>query len=289
MNKPLPAACSWQSLFSWARGVLEQVGVPSAQVDIAELAEYCGWKRTEGITHELLAQDIAQKFISCVREREQRVPLQHITGTMYFRFLTLHSEPGCFIVRPETEMVAQAAINELRQLAYPALVADLCAGSGAIGLSLATEIPGTRVYAVEKSPEAFTVLEKNNAAYGNCLTPVLADAREALSELAGQLTMVVSNPPYVPPLSGVDDELSPEVCADPPMALWGGGDDGCDFPRSIIDRAKILLGPGGVLIMEHDPRQSTQLREYACACGFGDVSTGKDLTGRERFLLARLS
>ncbi|MFT0847490.1 peptide chain release factor N(5)-glutamine methyltransferase [Actinomycetaceae bacterium L2_0104] len=283
----------WNSLIASASSRLAEQGVASPRADAREIAEVVGGGRIASLP----APDSEQRarFESMVRRRAERVPLQHVTGRMYFRFLELASRPGCFIVRPETELVAEEAIAELRalladsgdapsarpQTARPVAV-DLCTGSGAIALALATEVPGARVIGVELSDEAFSLARENNARYGDVVELVRGDARTALGELEGKVDVVVANPPYVPPTV----QVSPEVDADPDLALWGGGTDGTEFPLALIARAVDLLAPGGILVMEHAENQAEKLVAAALAAGFADAHTGYDFTGRPRWLRA---
>lgn len=186
--------------------------------------------------------------------------------------------------------------NEDGRSAAPAhpRIADLCAGSGAVGLSVLTECPGTEVYAVELSDDALKWAHKN--ADKICRTDPSAKNRYHLirgdatdSEIAdilgaGRFDAVLSNPPYVP-LSRIPQQ--PEVREyDPDIALYGGLADGLDIPQKIIISSSRLLRPGGLLVMEHDISQAAALRSFASRHGFSDARTCPDLTGRDRFLAA---
>ncbi|MBR5950243.1 MAG: peptide chain release factor N(5)-glutamine methyltransferase, partial [Actinomycetaceae bacterium] len=234
---------------------------------------------------DALSQELIEQFVGYIDRRCKREPLQHITGTMNFRFLELDAASGTFIVRPETEWLVDDVIVEARRVGEGVRVVDLCTGSGAIALSLATEIPTSEVWAVELSDAAFACATRNNERYGNRVSLVRDDALNCLPSRAGYFDVVVSNPPYVP----ANSEISPEVAYDPSMALWGGENDGLDVPYGIIDRGAYLLREGGLLVMEHDSSQSAVLREKARAVGFDDVATKCDATGRERWLWARKS
>ncbi len=277
----------WNELIAGATAALRAAGLDSPEADARELAEVAGGARL----HLLLSSgaptlEQRARFDSMVAERATRVPLQHVTGVMYFRYLELVSRPGCFIVRPETELVAEEAITALRaSLSRPPLAVDLCTGSGAIALALATEVPEARVVAVELSDSAIEVARENNARYGAVVDLVQGDARTELSNLAGQVDVVVTNPPYVPPTH----DVSVEALSDPALALWGGGADGTDLPRALIARAAELLRPGGTLVMEHAEEQAEALVSAAGAAGFTQAHTGYDYTGRPRWLWARLA
>lgn len=228
-----------------------------------------------------------------IGRRAQREPLQYILGHCSFRMLDLLVGPGVFIPRVETEIVVQAGLDSLQcqGLRHPCLV-DLCAGSGAVGLALATEVESAEVWAVENSAGAFPWTEKNAKrqsdsirARGSDYHLLFGDAtsREVLSELDGRVDLVISNPPYVP-MNRVPEQ--PEVKWDPDEALYGGSPDGCRVPAGIIRRSVNLLNSHGILIMEHDCEQGRAMRELARDAGFVHACTGSDLTGRDRFLLA---
>ncbi|AKV56126.1 hypothetical protein AB656_04220 [Bifidobacterium actinocoloniiforme DSM 22766] len=232
-------------------------------------------------------------FRDFVIRRAGREPLQYIVGHAPFRFLDLAVGPGVFIPRPETETVVQAGLDWLagEGIERP-LVVDLCAGSGAIGLAVATEVPGAQVWAVEVSEEAAAWARRNADRYrqaiannGSSYQLVLADATaaETLADLNGRVDLVISNPPYIPER---EIPAQPEVTRyDPPQALYGASPDGTAIPGRIIARAADLLRPAGCLVMEHDPSQSAVLRGVASAAGFTQVRTDSDMTGKDRCLL----
>ena len=172
-------------------------------------------------------------------------------------------------------------------------VVDLCAGSGAIGLSIVTETADAEVWAVELSERTAAWTRRNAeavaAAAGTAhryhLVPGDATASGTLAELDGTVDLVVTNPPYVPE-SEIPEQ--PEVRDyDPELALYGGSPDGLLIPGRIIDRAAALLRPGGLLVMEHDISQGAALVAYAQAHGFNRARTGRDWTARPRYLVAR--
>ncbi|WEV52512.1 peptide chain release factor N(5)-glutamine methyltransferase [Bifidobacterium sp. ESL0704] len=241
------------------------------------------------------ADDAAiRRFAVMLARRKQREPLQYIVGHAPFRYLDLEVGPGVFIPRPETETVVQAAIDWLtREHIKPSRLVDLCAGSGAIGLSLVTEVSGSEVWAVEKDEEALKWTKRNEqkvfkdhslAGYNYHLFHADATNAVMLSRLDGTVDAVVTNPPYVP-LDQIPEQ--PEVREhEPNMALYGGSADGTDIPELIILRAAKLLRSGGALVMEHDISQAGLLADFARAHGFRTAHTGEDFTGRPRYLFA---
>ncbi len=267
---------------SQATARLAESGVASAHSDARQLAEFVLGQKLYLLSQA--PQDFFDRYEQVITRRAGREPLQLITGRMYFRYLELLSQPGVFIVRPETEVVAGAAIEAASALAAP-LVVDLCTGSGAIACALASEVPSCRVWAVELDPQA-AALARVNAQKNHNVSVIEADATGPLTELAeieGQVDVVVTNPPYVP--AGLIED-SETASYDPPLALFGGGVAGLEVPLKLIKRAYSLLRPGGVLIMEHDPSQVEALVKAAKAAGFSQGECHQDLTGRQRYLQA---
>ena len=129
-----------------AAALLAAAGVGSPRHDADRLAELAGADE--------------QAYLRYIDRRADREPLQHITGVAYFRYVQVAVGPGVFIPRPETELVAQAAIDFARTREAP-LVVDLCAGSGAIALSIADEVPTATVHAVESDDAATKWLRRN--------------------------------------------------------------------------------------------------------------------------------
>jgi release factor glutamine methyltransferase len=186
-----------------------------------------------------------------------------------------------FVPRPETEVVAEAAIAAALRLPAPVVV-DLCTGSGAIALSLADEVPAASVHAVESDEAAHAWAGRNCAGTGVDLR--LGDMADALHDLDGRVDVVVSNPPYIPVGAHVRD---PEVAAhDPALALWSGT-DGLDAVRVVEQVAGRLLRPGGTVVVEHaDLQGRTAPAVFAATGRWTDVRDHRDLAGRDRYLTA---
>ncbi|MBO1803951.1 peptide chain release factor N(5)-glutamine methyltransferase [Leucobacter ruminantium] len=226
-------------------------------------------------------------------ERARRVPLQHLTGRAPFRSIELSVGPGVFVPRPETEMVAQFAIDELLAVPDPSpLALDLCTGSGAIALSIAHEVETARVLAVEKSREAHAWAARNVAEWGDGRVELrLGDVGDLDAgrdsegvPLAGRVSVLVSNPPYVPEGMVPRD---PEVRDhDPELALYSGA-DGLDLIRVISRIGLEAVRPGGLLVLEHAEHQGRAIRELLSADGWRAAATHPDLTGRDRATTAR--
>ena len=265
---------------------LIRAGIEDAEVDADLLIGFVlgqsrGQVQAAAIMGRILSEADASAILALVQRREKREPLQHITGRAPFRSLELNVGPGVFVPRPETEGVAQLAIDALRAMADPEPIGvDLGTGSGAIALALATEVPHARVYACENSTDAFPWTSRNFAevAAGNA-TLVFADLAEAFPELDGTVSVVVSNPPYIPANAIPRD---PEVrLFDPAQALFGG-EDGLDVVRLVSQTGLRLLRAGGALIIEHGELQGAEIRALLAADGWRATATHRDLTTRDR-------
>ncbi|MBJ2122008.1 peptide chain release factor N(5)-glutamine methyltransferase [Arthrobacter sp. MSA 4-2] len=289
-----------------AAATLAAAGVPSPRVDAELLAAHLlgvGVGRVRALA--LTGATVPAGFAELVAERAQRIPLQHLTGTAYFRHVELAVGPGVFIPRPETESVVQLVVDHAAAFSAsstvrtdgngqgaaggerPALkIVDLGTGSGAIAAALADEVPGAQIYAVELSELAAAWAEVNLRPRGVRL--VLGDLATALPEHDGSFDIVVSNPPYIP-AAAIPHE--PEVALhDPPEALYGGGEDGMLLPTAAAASAARLLKPGGFFVMEHAEVQAEAIAAMLRRAGtFSHVTTHLDLNGRQRATSAVLA
>lgn len=279
-----------------AERTLAAAGIGSARVDAELLAAHLlrsasgrDVSRGEVQTAALLGRPAPEGYAELVGRRAAREPLQHLTGRAPFRGVELAVGPGVFVPRPETEQVAEHAVREAAAVLArtgSAIVVDLCAGSGAIAVAVAVEVPGALVHAVELDAAAHAWATRNVEALAPGVRLHRGDARTALRVLDGTVDVVVSNPPYVPPGAvPVDPEVAHH---DPAVALYGLGADGLEVPRGIVAAAARLLRPGGLLVMEHAEVQDAAARATVEATGaFHGVATALDLTGRARMVLAR--
>lgn len=264
------------------------VATPRADAEIL-LAHSLGVQRSRlGVLVALGEAVQDEGFEKLLAQREERVPLQHLTGRAGFRALDLHVGPGVFVPRPETETVAELAIVEARRLTRVGeepVVVDLCTGSAAIALAVATEVRGARVHAVELDPMAYEWARRNVGEFAPELDLRCGDAASAFGDLDGTVDVVVSNPPYVPPGAiPVDAEVARH---DPEIALYGRGDDGLLVPRRVVATAARLLRPGGLVVVEHAEVQELPARAMFTAACWTDVGSHRDLTGRPRATTAR--
>lgn len=249
------------------------------------LASVLGCKRLELYLQwdRPLPDELLDKLRPLVKRRASGEPLQYVTGYSEFHDIRIPVGPGVLIPRPETELLVEAVIDELKHIDAPRVV-DLGTGSGAIALALAKALPKARVLAVEKSPEALARARKNAGELG-LRERVAFRGGDWLNDLSFEADCIVSNPPYL-----TDEEWAaarPEVRLHEPREALVSANAGTADLRRIIRDAKSRLAPDGLLALEmgidHGPTLSALAREY----GYKEVRVKQDDSGRDRFLLAR--
>ena len=279
---------SARSALASATGLLSAAGVASPRVE-AELllAHVLGRKRSQLLLAGPIGPRESAGFDALVRRRAQGVPLQHLTGAAPFRRLELAVGPGVFIPRPETELIVELAAD---RLATATTVADLCAGSGAIGLAVANEYPAAKVILVERSAAALAWLRRNadaRRAAGDPEVRVVAgdvSAPGLLADHSGAVDVVLSNPPYVP--TSRRHEVGAEVGHDPEQAVFAAG-DGLAVIAAVAAVAARLLRVGGLLAIEHDDSHERSAPDVLARRGeWTEVLAHRDLAGRPRFVTA---
>ena len=269
---------------------LAEAGVPSPDYDAAELlAHVLDTTRSGLVLVDTVSEEQAAEYDELIARRARREPLQHITGTAAFRHVELAVGPGVFTPRPETELLAGWAVESARGILAAGrtpVVVDLCTGSGAVALALATEVPDAEVHAVELSEDAFAWASRNLAGRGIDLRQ--GDMRDAFPDLDGTVDVLTCNPPYIP--LEAYESVAPEARDhDPHLALFSG-DDGLAAIRVLETVAARLLRPGGVVGVEHaDVQGESAPAVFAQSGRWSDVRDHQDLAGRPRFLTARLA
>jgi len=280
-----------RTLLASARKQLEEAGVGSPDADAAILlAHVLDTDRNRLFLVDDVSEDHAKAYADLLARRAEREPLQHLTGVAYFRHVELAVGPGVFVPRPETELLAGWAIDRAAAVAQPVVV-DLCTGSGAIAKSIADEVPGAEVHAVELSEDAYPWAVRNLTGTGVDLRQ--GDMADEFADLDGTVDVLVCNPPYIP-LEAWESVAAEARDHDPDLALFSG-QDGLDAIRVLERRAAELLRPGGVVGFEHADEQGPTADNggapavFAATGRWQDVRDHLDLAGRPRFTTAQLA
>jgi release factor glutamine methyltransferase len=219
---------------------------------------------------------LEEQFFDLLDRRLNFEPLQYLTGTAPFRYLDLQVGPGVLVPRPESELLVEAVLQHIKNLPQPVSVVDLGAGSGALSLAIATEAPGSRVIAVEKSPEAIIWLKKNVSTIAENVRVVEGDVDDALPGI--KCDVVIANPPYI----RQGQKLPRDVEAFEPHVALFGGPTGLEIPHMFINAAARLLKPQGVLVIEHGEDQAQEIAKLLDV-DFSEVASHDDLVGRPRW------
>ena len=233
------------------------------------------------------SEDIVSGVESGLRRLLAQEPMAYILGQWEFYGLPLHVSPNVLIPRDDTCAVAELAIRQALFLEKDPRVLDLCCGSGAIGLAIASRVKDAKVTLADLSQEALAVAKENvalNKLSGRvrCIT---ADALKPASAFLGKFDLIVSNPPYI---TGEDMETLPDSVKnyEPHMALYGG-EDGLDFYRSIVKNFAPALKPGGYLAFEFGEGQGDDVCRILAENGYTILERTRDYNDRERAVLAQ--
>lgn len=267
-------------------GYLQEKGSPSPRLD-AELllAHALGLTRVELYTHHdrPLTEPELAAIRELVRRRGRREPVAYITGSRGFRTLELQVDDRVLVPRPETELLVERALALLAGVEEPRVL-DVGTGSGAIALSIAAELPGSRVTAVDVSPDALAVAAANADRLGLDVEFVQGDLLAAVE--GRSFEAILSNPPYI---AEADLVLSdPEVQEFEPRLATVAGPDGREVYRRLLGPARALLETGGLVVVECGEGQARWIASELERLGYGDVAVHTDLAGIERVIEGRL-
>lgn len=264
-------------LLSRARHELERAGIASSGHDAERIVAHglgVRWGQLWGLTNDVVDDETWTRVVALVRKRSLGVPFGYIIGSVVFHGLELACGPGVLVPRPETEVLADVGLELIEGITSP-IVVDIGCGNGAVALAIAKDRPDAEVIATDVSEEALDYARRNAKTHGLDVWFACGDLFDAVpAEVTGRVDLVVSNPPYVPVGAG----LAGDVRAEPPVALFGGG-DGCDVLRRIVDEAPLWLRKGGAVALEFGEPYQAEVLE-------GGV-VRNDLTDRPRVVWAR--
>ena len=283
-------AITYNNLYLDIRQQLRRAGIEEATLEARELVCFGTGKSREQLVRDgglYASPELEQRVRDLVDRHLAGEPVAYLIGEWEFYGLPLDISPEVLIPRPDTEVLAEQAIGYVKTLGE-CRVLDLCAGSGCIGLAVAAQAPQARVVLGEYSDGALRICRQNirrNGLSGR-VVPMGADAREKPGKSLGEFQCIVSNPPYIPSgdIAGLDVSVKDY---EPHLAL-DGGDDGLDFYRSISEKWKEALVPGGRLYFEVGIGQADSVLRIMRSQGFGDIQVVKDLRDVPRVVFGTL-
>ncbi len=266
--------------YGWGRSRLEASQVPDAEWDAWLLLEYVtGMKRAEYWLHqtEIMEGTGEEQYRFLIRQRAERIPLQHLTGKAEFMGLSFQVDQNVLIPRQDTEALVELALPEVRGKR----VLDVCTGSGCIAVALQKLGSPAVCHGVDLSLQALAVAQENIRSLDAEVTVWQSDLFERVTETYDVIT---SNPPYI--ASAVIPELMPEVREHEPVMALDGGEDGGLFYRRLAAEAGKYLRQNGQLYLEIGYDQGEMVAALLRGHGFGNIRVHSDLAGLDRVVSA---
>ncbi len=271
-------ATTYNDLTLDIRRRLRQAGIEAATLEARELVCFAAGKDKARLLRDgalYASPEVEEAAWALARRRLAGEPVAYLIGEWEFYGLPLDISESVLIPRPDTETLAEAAIDWLAQQDGPRVL-DLCAGSGCLGLAIASQVKDARVVLGEISDGALRICRQNirrNGLTGR-VTAMQLDALHPPLQRLGDFDCIVSNPPYIPhgDIPGLDHSVKDY---EPHLAL-DGGEDGLDFYRAISEKWKAALAPGGRLYFEVGIGQADAVLRIMRAQGFGDIQVVKD-------------
>lgn len=278
---------TYNEVYLSARKALKMAGVEAFSLEARLLCACAAGKTKEQFLRDMkfyVGEGYVEKVGAMLTRRLKGEPTAYITGEWEFYGLPMEVSPDVLIPRNDTEILADRAIELLRGRTSSKRVLDLCTGSGCVGISVAVNVPDSRVILIDKSLRAMSVARANvlkNNVMRN-VTCVDADALKAPPMLLGSFDMILCNPPYIPTqhIAGLD----PSVKDYEPMMALDGGEDGLEFYRSVASKWKTILRPKGILMFECGIGQAESIAQIMARCGFTNLTAFKDSLGIDRVM-----
>ena len=277
-------AITYNDLYLEIRRQLRAEDSGDPTLEARELVAFaCGKTKEELLRDSRLyvTPEVEARVRALVQRHLDGEPTAYLIGEWEFYGLPLDISRDVLIPRPDTEVLAGLAIDFVKTQGA-CRVLDLCAGSGCIGLAVASQCPESRVVLGELSEGALRICRQNirrNGLSGR-VVPMQMDALAAPPAQLGEFRCLVSNPPYIP--AGDIPGLDPSVRDYEPHMALDGGADGLDFYRNLAREWKNALTVGGKIFLEVGIGQADDVLRLLRAQGFGDLEITKDLNGIPR-------
>ncbi|MBE6939235.1 MAG: peptide chain release factor N(5)-glutamine methyltransferase [Ruminococcaceae bacterium] len=283
-------AITYNDLYMDIRQILRKAGIQAATLEARELVCFGAGKTREQLLRDgrlYVPQNVEEEIQSLVQRHLAGEPVAYLIGEWEFYGLPLDISEQVLIPRSDTEVLAELAIGQLQEQ-EDCRVLDLCAGSGCVGLAIASQVPGARVVLGELSEGALRICRQNirrNGLSGR-VVPYQMDVLAGPPAHLGEFDCLVCNPPYIPTgdLAGLDNSVRDY---EPHMAL-DGGEDGLDFYRAVCEKWLDVLHPGSILCFEVGIGQADSVLRLMRTKGFGDLEILPDPAGIPRVVWGRL-
>ena len=277
-------AVTYNDLYMDLRQELRRAGIEAATLEAREIVCFASGKTAEQFLRDgrLYASENVVREVETLKQRHLAgEPVAYLIGEWEFYGLPLDISDAVLIPRVDTEVLAGQAMEYINTL-EKARVLDLCAGSGCVGLAIASRCKGAHVTLGELSSDALKICRQNIRRTGlsGRVVPVSVDALGKPDRSIGEYDCIVSNPPYIP--SADIEGLDVSVKDYEPLLALDGGDDGLDFYRSISEKWRSVLAKNGRLYFEVGIGQADDVVRIMRNAGFGDIEIVKDTLGINR-------
>ena len=284
-------AITYNNLYMDIRQLFHNAGLEGATLEARELMCYASGKTREQLVRDgrlYVPQMVEDQVHQLVQRHLAGEPVAYLIGEWEFFGLPLDISESVLIPRADTEVLAQQAIDCLRDMGGECRVLDLCAGSGCVGLAIASQIKSAHVILGELNEGALRICRQNvrrNGLTGQVM-PFQMDALDKPSAQIGDFDCIVCNPPYIPTadIEGLDVSVRDY---EPHLAL-DGGEDGLNFYRSVSDKWRDAMHPGSYLLFEVGIGQADDVLRIMRGYGFGDIEIVPDTAGISRVVYGKL-
>lgn len=277
-------AVTYNDLYMDLRQELRRAGIEAATLEAREIVCFAAGKTAEQFLRDgrLYASEKVVQDVEALKQRHLAgEPVAYLIGEWEFYGLPLDITEAVLIPRVDTEVLAGQAMEYINTL-ESARVLDLCAGSGCVGLAIASRCKAAHVTLGELSSDALRICRQNIRRTGlsGRVVPVAVDALGMPDKMMGEFDCIVSNPPYIP--SADIEKLDVSVKEYEPLLALDGGDDGLDFYRAISEKWRNALAKNGRLYFEVGIGQADDVMRIMRNAGFGDIEIVKDTLGINR-------
>ena len=288
MNQAQNSAARWtiRDVLQWTTDFFAKKGVLTARLDAEVLLAHClevdRLYLYLNLDRPLLPEE-RSKYRSLVARRAEREPVALITGKKEFWSIPLSVVPGVLIPRPETEILVEAVLEDMKRKESPSIL-EIGTGSGAITIAVMKERPDAWVVATDVNRLALETAALNSTS-AQVAPSLIASELFAAFKVGPAFDIVCSNPPYIP--TDVIPSLAPEICKYEPCSALDGGSDGLDLVRRIAGEARQFLRPAGSLILEIGEGQQDDVKRLLTDAEFHEIMFVPDLAGMLRVVKAK--